>query len=533
MLPRRMSPVRVVHRQVLALLAAALFAGCGGCGDSLFPKAGPAKPGTPAAPRAVAQSAVQVRLAYGSEKKSWLEEELAAFEETNPRTASGHAIVVEGRALGSGEAQQAILSGTYQPQVYSPASTAYVSLLNDAWLREPGRTRAVAPGCESVLLSPVVIALWKPMAEALGWPGRPLGWADILRVANDKRGWAAYQHPEWGPFKLGHTHPEYSSSGLLSVLAEAYAGAKKTRGLTTADVEAKATRAFLAQVEQSVVHYGKSTGFFAEKMLERGPAYLSAAVLYENLVVESYGKTPPGTPPLVAVYPMEGTFWTDHPFCILEAPWVSAEQREAAGQLLAFLKARPAQERALALGFRPADTTIPLGAPVDGSHGVDPKQPQTLLEVPDPSTLQALIAVWREIKRGADVTVVLDTSGSMRGNPLEQAKAGAKRFLEALGARDLVSLVFFDSRPYAVVGPLAVGEAKEQLLARIDGVFAKGGTALYDAVTEAYRAQLERARTDPRRIHAVVVLTDGRDENSQGTLPALKTLLSGGEEGGR
>ena len=32
----------------------------------------------------------------------------------------------------------------------------------------------------------------------------------------------------------------------------------------------------------------RSTGFFAEKMFTRGPGYLSAAVLYENLVAESY-----------------------------------------------------------------------------------------------------------------------------------------------------------------------------------------------------------------------------------------------------
>ena len=45
--------------------------------------------------------------------------------------------------------------------------------------------------------------------------------------------------------------------------------------------------AFVRRVQASVVHYGRSTGFFADKMFARGPAYLSAAVLYENLVVES------------------------------------------------------------------------------------------------------------------------------------------------------------------------------------------------------------------------------------------------------
>ena len=48
-----------------------------------------------------------------------------------------------------------------------------------------------------------------------------------------------------------------------------------------------------------------------------------------------------------ASYPVEGTFWSDHPFSVLDAPWVGADEREAAQAFLSVLKARPAQERAL------------------------------------------------------------------------------------------------------------------------------------------------------------------------------------------
>src|SRR5262249_19908677 len=225
--------------------------------------------------------------------------------------------------------------------------------------------------------------------------------------------------PEWGKFKLGHTHPAFSTSGLLAVLAEAYAGARKTRRLTAEDLSSKQTRAFVASVESTIVHYGKSTGFFAEKMLARGPEYLSAAILYENLVVESYGK-PHAGPPIIAVYPSEGTFWADHPWSVLDAEWVTADQREAAASLFAFLKRKAAQERALALGFRPADLAIPVGAPIDAAHGADPKQPQNLLEVPEAAVLSSLLDAWQVTKRPADVAVVFDKSGSMHGRPLEQ-----------------------------------------------------------------------------------------------------------------
>jgi len=63
----------------------------------------------------------------------------------------------------------------------------------------------------------------------------------------------------------------------------------------------------VAGIENSVVHYGSSTGFFGRKMFANGPQYLSAAVLYESTVVESYAEQ--NMPfPVVAIYPKEGTF---------------------------------------------------------------------------------------------------------------------------------------------------------------------------------------------------------------------------------
>jgi len=473
---------------------------------------------------APAPDAVHVSIAYGSEKKSWLEEQAAAFARSAPRTKAGRAIVVEPRAFGSGEAAQAILSGDLKPTVYSPASGAYVTLLNQDWLSIAGHTAAICPPGEPVVLSPVVIALWKPMAEALGWPKKELGWSDLLKVNANKAGWGAYGHPEWGAFKLGHTHPAFSNSGLLAVLAEAYAGAKKTRGLTVKDLTPE-TRKFIASVESTIVHYGKSTGFFASKMLERGPAYVSAAVLYENLIVESYASRPPT--PLVAIYPVEGTFWSDHPWSVLDAPWVSAEQREAAGAFLAFLKSRPAQERAVQLGFRPSEPSVPVGAPIDAAHGADPKQPQTLLEVPDGRTLKALLEAWNQSKRLTDVALVFDKSGSMNGKPMQQAQAGALAFLNALHDNDEASLIFFDRHIYPAIGPVRLADGRKVLEARIREVVAEGGTALYDATASAWAASRERARKDPSRIHAVVVMTDGKDEGSELSLPALRSRLGG------
>jgi Ca-activated chloride channel homolog len=478
---------------------------------------------------------VQVLVVYGSEKKAWIEEQIAGFNATGARLPSGAPVVVAGKAMGSGEAVEEILAERLRPTVFSPASTIYVALLNDRWRATGGHVTALVPAGDSVVVSPIVVAMWKPMAEALGWPGKRLGWSDIIKISRDSAGWGGRGRPEWGRFKLGHTHPEYSSSGLLAVLAEAYAGAGKTRALGAADLAGKKTRAFVQEVENAIVHYGKSTGFFAEKMVARGPSYLSAAVLYENLVIESYGLGASGRAadmPLVAIYPREGTFWADHPYCLLDDDrFASPEQRKGAEMFLARLKGREAQARALALGFRPADPALAIGAPIDAEHGVDAKQPQTLLEIPGVGTLQSLLAMWREVKKPSDVTLVFDKSGSMRGEPLREAKIGARAFLDHLAPRDMASLVFFDGQVYPPIGPVPIATGRGELQERLDGVAAGGKTALHDAVAQAFDSTRARLRAEPDRIHALVVMTDGQDEGSNLTLDGLKARLPRGEEG--
>lgn len=286
---------------------------------------------------------VTVSIVYGSEKKEWLEPLVAQFNAAGNKTADGKLIVVESTPMGSIESARGILEGALQPTVWSPASSVYIPVANNEWRKIHGDD-LVTGNPNDLVLSPVVIVMWRPMAQTLGWPDKAIGWADIAELATSEEGWSAYGHPEWGKFKFGHTHPAYSNSGIVSIIAEAYAGAGKQRGLTKADLNDPKVSEFMAAVEQSIIHYGTSTGFFGERMFERGPSYLSAAVLYENLAVAQETKRLNGQSspiPVVAIYPKEGTFWTNNPYVVVNAPWVTAEQREAAGIFEAFLLERP------------------------------------------------------------------------------------------------------------------------------------------------------------------------------------------------
>ena len=483
----------------------------------------------------VAGKKVTVQIVYGSEKQEWLEPLVSQFNQSMTKTSTGEIIVVEAIPMGSIESAREIVNQTLTPTVWSPASSIYIPVINAEW-RKTHSDDIVKGSLNDLVLSPVVIAMWKPMAEALGYPDKPIGWADISQLAISEEGWSAYGYPEWGAFKFGHTHPMYSNSGIVSIIAEAYAGANKTRGLTLDDLKNPALRSFMQEVESSIIHYGESTGFFAARLFERGPSYLSAAVLYENLVVAQQSKVLANEVQqidIVAIYPKEGTFWSNHPYAILEAPWVTAEQREAAQIFEKFLLDRPQQELAVKLGFRPSPAApdIPLTAPLDAQHGVDIKQPQTVLEIPSAEVIASIQQLWTEVKKPVDLVVVVDTSGSMGGKKITSARVSLNQFIDMLYDRDRIEVITFSSDIITLSPMSELGSKREELTRRVSGIIEGGDTRLYDAVLLAYRELEENG--DPKHIRAVVVLSDGNDTASESTLQdVLDALESNTEEGG-
>jgi Ca-activated chloride channel family protein len=530
-----MQPRVRVGRQVawLVLRFSLLILSLGSCKREAPSPSREAKPEQPA-PSAASpgRTTVSVVLAYGSEKKSWLTDAVKRFNESGARLSSGEAVRVEAQAIGSGAAVEDLVDGTTKAHAWAPASSMYREVLNRAWAAHQGAVGAKSELTDegrSLVLSPVVIAMWKPMAQALGWPEKAIGWSDVLALSREPKGWAAKGHSEWGAFKFGHTHPSFSNSGTLSVLAEAYAALSQTRGLSREALAKPRVASFLESIEQSIVHYGKSTGFFSDKMLARGPGFLSAAVLYENLVVDSYQRPEFQNRDLdlVCVYPKEGTFWIDNPFYILDAPWSDPPHRQAAAAFRDFLLSDSEQQGAMTrFGFRPSNPKIAMAAPLDAAHGVDPKQPQTLLELPSTDVVTSALELWSKVKKTVDIVFVFDRSGSMTGEPLKQAKRGALDFLAQLDGRDRVALLPFNDAVPTAGEPMLLTEGREQLNQAISGTFATGGTALYDAIDSARAQLVELAKREPKRIFAVVVMTDGKDEHSKLQLGALKQRIA-------
>jgi Ca-activated chloride channel family protein len=477
-----------------------------------------------ATPEALGQAAkvIELEFIYGSEKEDWINEVTADFNAKRFTLDSGEVIQVKHVPLGSGESVYDILEGRRQPHMVSPASAAYIELVN-ADAKAKKQEMVVDPAqTKNLVLSPVVIAMWKPMAEAMGWPKRAIGWKDIHDLAKDPRGWALYKRPDWGRFRFGHTHPEHSNSGLISVLAAVYAaaGADKREDLTLAEVARAGT--YLENLERAVVHYGRSTGFFGKRMYANDIQYLNAAILYENMVVESYLPKNRGgrAHDLVAIYPKEGTFWSDHPVGLVNRPWVTAKHQAAGKKYIAWLLEEDQQRKAMKTGFRPGLERVKLRAPLNKAHGVDPEAKFPIMEVPSAEVMKAIIQLWRKHKKSSRIVLVMDTSASMnQGQKLLNAQKGARALLDLLTERDTVSLMTFnDDFAWVAKDKRLTAANKAALVKVIDTLGARGETALYDATAQAFD---HLGRPDPERISAIVVLTDGEDNKSRLTLADL------------
>ena len=157
---------------------------------------------------AVPAGTILVTLASSNTKQNWLDQVTAQFNAEGHETAAGEAIVVEVSHVTSGGSMNAILDGALQPVAWSPGDQSWVDQANETWQQRTNKPLA-SQDCAATIYAPLGFAMWRPMAEALGWPDTPIGWDRIVTLAADPEGWASVGRPEWGQFQFGHTHPAH------------------------------------------------------------------------------------------------------------------------------------------------------------------------------------------------------------------------------------------------------------------------------------------------------------------------------------
>src|SRR4051794_6326514 len=117
----------------------------------------------------------RITFLYSPEKETVVKSLVERFNREN------HGVFVDAQNVSSGEAETKIATGKLKPDAWSPASSLWGRLLNheadQPWVPKDN---------PSLFRTPLVIAMWEPLARALGWPRKEVGFADILKLAVDQ-----------------------------------------------------------------------------------------------------------------------------------------------------------------------------------------------------------------------------------------------------------------------------------------------------------------------------------------------------------
>ena len=466
---------------------------------------------------------VQVSIASSVTKNRWLEAVAAEFVAQNAKTKSGKPIDIKIKGVLSGASMQNILDGKLRPVVWSPGDGSWIAQFGARWPGQHNRPAMTRP-CTPTIRTPSGLAMWRPMAEALGWPNKKIGWKTIIDLATDPKGWAGHGHPEWGKLKLGYTHPQYSNAGLLFLTSAIYGVTGQTGSLTAEQVYDPRVEQALRAIAQNTSKYGMVTTDLFDMMARHGPDFLHVVSAFEEGTVRlnlERGKDLRW--PLVFIFPSEGTFWSDHPYCVLDGTeWVSEEQAGAARQFLDFLLAKEQQSLAVQYLLRPLDANLPTGALLTAENGTDPSaRPETVppFQVTDAATSAAIIDQFLTTKRKATILLVLDVSGSMAGKSIRAATEATAAFLKRLDPRDEVGLMVFNDKITMVSEVQQVSVVAEGLSQRVLQLVSGGGTNLHGAVCTAARKlnQIRSAEeaSGENRLYGIILLSDGADTTGE------------------
>ncbi|MCB9915866.1 MAG: VWA domain-containing protein [Planctomycetes bacterium] len=133
-----------------------------------------------------------------------------------------------------------------------------------------------------------------------------------------------------------------------------------------------------------------------------------------------------------------------------------------------------------------------------------------------------------QLKR--EVTIVLDRSGSMAGEKMDQARAAALQVIEGLAPGEAFNVIDYSSRVSKFAAQPVLKSREEVLAARayLDTLRPTGGTNIHDALLEALRQPAREGY-----LGIVLFLTDGLPTVGQTSERSIEALVHAGNVHGR
>ncbi|ESA35854.1 von willebrand factor a [Leptolyngbya sp. Heron Island J] len=405
------------------------------------------------------------------QNERWLVEVAEAFNQRQEKSSSGKVIQVGIRKIASGTAARLLGAGAVQPAGYSPSNDLWVSMI-------------ISQGIKT---TPVAERL---VANTAGWvvPG------DVyqqLQGSGDVSFDSLLNAIAAGQVSVAYPNP-YKSSTALNLLYTLYwraAGHQKDGGaLTKAELQTPQVKSVFDQFQSQVLITTPTTLELQELFLRDQTKLQAFPLEYQNYLA------------LKQVAGFESTefipFGIPHNNPLVGFDWNNPETAAALQQFAAFAQSPDMVQLANNQGFVDTDYLKATHPPI-----------------PDGETLLAAQSSWKINKdsgRTVYLEMVIDTSGSMDGEPLQAVQAGLRVASQQINQGNQVGLVTFADQPVRRLALTPYDELQQKkLLAAIDQLQADGGTAMYDGVMVALADLMEKRANDPNGRFYLLLLSDG------------------------
>lgn len=486
--------------------------------------------------------AVRLRVVTSSDTGPQVREVAQNYQRTGP-VVDGACVRVDVRAMdpaqvGAQLAEAAQRGADPGMDAWMPDSTLWAKAIS----RRPEVDRLLPDVFSIVASSPVVAAVPEPQAKALGWPGRAVSLEQLVTAAQDRRGWGALGHPEWGPVKVAWPSPTTSSVGLDSLMTLFL---RFDRDAATAG-DPTIVRAGILKVQNALIDLEADPEALLKPLSD--PALSDVQALGKSVIlpstarqVQAFNRRGPrlrlaavpvgisGQQAKVGYLPLYGTT-IDHRRASLAA-------ERFGGYLMTGNGGAPFAEAGWDIPATPVDLVARKVVAPAVAAATNPR-----LEGSSPSLVsigQALQS-WSALQRRGSVLLVVDVSGSMAQRipksprtRLDLAQQALTAAVTSFSDRSSLGLWAFSrrldgARDYRVVVPLGrsgdrtgATSRRQAVLAGIQGLRAGGDTGLYDTTLAAVR-EVRRRWTPGSDV--VIVLSDGRNDDP-GSI-SLRRLVS-------
>ena len=469
-------------------------------------------------------------------------QELASSWGREKHSFDGHCGTILVRGQESAAVGQALspsqngASASTRVDVWMPDSSTWIT----SAAARPGMARLFAYNRPSVASSPIVLAVPRPMASALGWPRAPISWTKLALQRINGQTWSDYGRPEWGTLRLGVGDPRQSTAALGTLLSVVDADSNGQVGEEELHNALLLTRA-------NTLDQPTSAAFLAQLRGMTDPAALLAEGGLFPATEQQVAAYDRGNPvvPLAAVRPAEGTIFADYPYVTLAAPWVDPVRERIAASFLDLIQSETGRKAYGQAGFRDPERTTRYARDLQPVLGMGGPVSDDARGLPSDEAMTKTVVFWSALQRRSNVLAAVDTSGSMTepapdrsGSRIRVVQEACLRAIQLFSPESGVGLWKFskkldggkDYRQLVPMGPIGGAltdktprRAALETAIRRD-LTPKGATGLYDTTLAAY--QYVQAHWQPGRLNLLVILTDGKNEEAGGlTRPQLVQRL--------